>query len=737
MAIQQNSADRFYAKIHTLVFDNKIKEALTELGSFMLSINANAFMQALEQMNETYKLVLDYYIKGVQDPERDNIIKKIKISILELSDTIYQHALSQTGMYVYYLKNNIEKEKDIAKEQAAKEIDSYTFEQEFTRLLEETDLSIADVATDNVLKISPKLFELMWLTDKYTETDTRLVSAIRKSKNLAWQEKCITVSAVTLSLINSFDKEKLIVLADFYEDREHQVWQRALTGLIIAAVLYDKRLALYPEIQNRFKVYAGNETFISDLDKLLVQMLKSQETEKLTRKFHEEIVPNVKKFESKIREKLDIDNIIKEDLLDDKNPGWEEVFEDNPDLLDKMQEISEMQMEGLDLFMSTFSMLKHFNFFNEISNWFRPFYKEQPDVEQVFSKIPHETSDFLAGLEKSFYICNSDKYSFALNIGNMPDEQSAQIISLFTMESQAMQEAQHDDEMVNKVDNDRYVFTQYVQDLYRFFKLYTYRSDFKDIFTLRWNIARSWLLSTLENNETIIRSSAEFLFKKERYYDAGYLFSKLLKHNDSDVYIFEKLAYCYQKVGNFHKAVEYYKKAEIFDKNRIWSLKKIIYCYRKLGDAEQAIQWSLEAEKLLPQDSYIQIMLGNSYLDLQNYGQALAHYLKADFMSENNNKVLRPIIWCCFMLDKYDLASSYFRQLEEKQIASAHDYVIAGYTAICLQQKAKAAACFSKALSFADYTLKDFTETIENEKKYLFEKGILPNDLQLIVDFVG
>ena len=46
-----------------------------------------------------------------------------------------------------------------------------------------------------------------------------------------------------------------------------------------------------------------------------------------------------------------------------------------------------MQIEGSDVFMSAFSKLKNFPFFNEFSNWFSPFYKENEfigvSVEEV------------------------------------------------------------------------------------------------------------------------------------------------------------------------------------------------------------------------------------------------------------------------------------------------------------------------------------------------------------------
>lgn len=56
----------------------------------------------------------------------------------------------------------------------------------------------------------------------------------------------------------------------------------------------------------------------------------------------------------------------------ENNPEWEELLDRNG-LTKKMQELSEMQSDGADLMMVTFSNLKQFPFFNKAVNWFLPF----------------------------------------------------------------------------------------------------------------------------------------------------------------------------------------------------------------------------------------------------------------------------------------------------------------------------------------------------------------------------
>ncbi len=735
MAIPSAEIDSTFTGLCNLVFANRLKEALNQLGVLMEGMHVADFTLQYEELNQTYRMLLEYNFRGVPDPQRNMIFGKLKVSLLELADKVRQQAFAQTGMHIYQLKSRIEKEKEIAKEEATRKLDNYLFELEYTKLLNDSELADQNSEDASSLSVSPKLFQLMWLTDKYTDTDLLLIKAIRESVSLPWYEKCLAVSAITLSLINCFDKEKFAVLNEFYRDRQPQVWQRAFAGLIVAVFIYDKRLELYPTIRTQFDLFKSEERFSMDLNNFLLQILKALETENITKKFREEILPDVQKFESKIREKLDIDNIINSELIEDKNPDWEQIFEDSPDLLNKIEKMSEMQMEGLDLFMGTFAMLKNFDFFREISNWFRPFYKEnETAINSVGDEIQGKW-DFLSGLEDSFYMCNSDKYSFCFNINHLPDEQGRNIVSLFNMEAESMRELSSEDKLLNKPGKDTFIFTQYIQDLYRFFKLHPFRNDFRDIFSLKWDIADSWLLQNQADNTTILRNAAEFLFSKMHYVEASGLFLALAQKPEPDQAVHEKLAYCFQMMGNFRLALEYYKRAELFDSNRLWSLKKIIFCYRKLGDTESALKWSLEAVALDNDDAYLQTMLGNCFLDLHQFEKALDHYFKAEILAPENKKVLRPIAWCCFVVGKLDLALTYCQLILDED-HTANDMINAGHVELCMGNKPKAMERYIAAIASGGTNLLQFTETLDFDKRYLIANGVDPTDIQLITDYL-
>jgi len=332
-------------------------------------------------------------------------------------------------------------------------------------------------------------------------------------------------------------------------------------------------------------------------------------------------------------------------------------------------------------------------------------------------------------------MCNSDKYSFCFNIKHLPGEQSRNVISLFNMEAESMREISSEDGLLNKPGRDTFIFTQYIQDLYRFFKLHPFHGDFRDIFDLNWDIQENWLVNSISDNTLILRNSAEFLFNKIHYPAAAGLFRVLTTKPEQDQVVYEKLAYCNQMMGDFKSALEFYKRAELYDSNRIWSLKKIIFCYRKLGDNESALKWSLEAAALDPDDAYLQTMLGNCYLDQQQYDLALDHYFRVEFLSPENKKVLRPIAWCCFVLGKLDIARNYLQRIEAEG-ATASDLVNAGHIELCTGNKPRAMEFYLSAIASGIFSLAQFTETLEFDKNHLIANGVDPAEIQLITDYI-
>jgi Tfp pilus assembly protein PilF len=721
----------------SLALNKQLKESFAVLAQLVVKANMADLSRQLEDLSITYDNLLNYTFRGVRDPQRERIYKSLIVSTLELADMAKQKALVHSGMRIQVLKEELEKTIEKAREEAQRDITDF----EFSRGLSDVFMGNSTQGSKSVYiveeQISARIFNFIWLSDKFADTDIQLIQTIRSSDSLPWHQKSLVVSALTLSLLNCFDENKFLLLADFYNDREQGTWQRALTGLLLTFDQYGSRVTYYPKLMQRLEAFADDERFGKDIERLFVQIIKAQGTEKVTKKFREDILPDIAKIESKLKEKLDLDNILPEDYMEDKNPDWELLFSDSPGLIEKIEQMSQLQMDGNDLFMGTFSMLKHFDFFRETANWFLPFYRGNEAMQAALPKdedFDHEA--FLEGLENAFYMCDSDKYSFGLNINNLPGQQRKFIAGMFGMEAESLKDITAEDRLLNKPEADNHAFIQYIQDLYRFYKLNPLHDEFNDFFLKSWEIHQSAFFDLTVPQSAIRRRLGEFLFEQEYFDHALGVFLELLnKQEATDQDIYEKIAYCYQRKSNFREAVSYYLKSELFGTNRMWNIKKIVYCYRMLKNAENALRWCNEAALIDPEDLYIHTQSANSYLDLKVFDHALEHYFKVEFLSPGNKKVMRPIAWCAFATGKLGIASDYSSLILDSEPV-AHDYINAGHLALCLGDKPQATLLYKKSLASAEITFAEFLLVFAHDESYLLQNGVEKDEIHLLLDYL-
>ncbi|MFP4449052.1 MAG: tetratricopeptide repeat protein [Bacteroidales bacterium] len=700
------------------------------------------YRNQLDKHKSAYNSILEHAFTEVRDPKQKEIYQRLQKDILETGDRLKEHVLTQKGgSSIYKTKWKLEQEIESGRIQYDKLLESLTVDKELDELLKDVDISTEENQNQepgNRNEVLSDLFRSIWMVDKYGDEENKLIRNINNSDKLPWHDKCLFVSALTLGALRCFDEQKVELLFELYEKQEEQVWQRALVGLVFILYKFDNRIHLYPKIINRLKSLAGNQQFEKNIEAIIIQTIKSQETEELTRKWEEEILPEIIKMRPKIEQKLDLENILSEKFIEDKNPDWERVFEDSPDLMDKLQEFSKMQMEGSDVFMSAFGRLKNFPFFNRIGNWFIPFYKDNPEIANVNSGDSQvDISPLVEKLESSHYMCNSDKYSFCFNLQHIPEEQKNTLMHLFNEEMKQMQEIGEDEQLLNDFAKTKSIYAQYLQDLYRFYKLHPLKREIEDVFRYKLDIYNTNFFDTVIDNKDISRNIAEFYFERNHFDRAIELFKTILeeKNNDSEGEILEKTAYSYQRKGEYQKALDYYQKAELFDTNKAWVVKKIALCYRYLNQPESALEYYKTAEQLEPENLYIQAYIGHSLFQLKRYEEALKYYFKVEYMAPENAKIRRPIAWCSFVLSKFDTAENYINKLLEQE-SNYFDYITLGHVYWCTERPEDAKDAYVQAVLHKDGNFEKFSSAFLDNRKDLEDKGIEPLDINLMLDYV-
>jgi tetratricopeptide (TPR) repeat protein len=735
-----NKVIRQHKNLCKLVSEKRIKQSLDILQDM---ISVSQLPNLRDEYNDlvlTYRNMLKYTIEGIKDPERNKVYLKLMQSILGLSDRLRQDILSHySGWHTYWVKQQTEKEQKLTGKTIPETVDDFIFKPELDEILKLGDESDPDPESKMSLmrkQLIKDIFDHLWLTDYYVEAEKGLMDIIIRQGKFKWYESSLFVSAITLSALRTWQTEKLMMLIDVYEANQDQVMERALSGLILNLHYYNNRILLYPDLRSKIIEMSKEKSFTEHCRIIVLQTIRSRETEGLSRKLQDEILPKVAKLKPRIEEKLDLENILPADKNEEKNPDWSEMFNESDEIFKTMEELTNLQMEGADVYMSAFSNLKHFDFFKDFQNWFIPFYPDHEIINEIFRDeiLGPGTNELAEALYKTPFICNSDKYSLLLNLKYLPSSQKSMMLKVFRMELEGLRQLDEDEKVIDPSRSFRTNVTQYLQDLYRFFKLSPYRKEFEDIFLGKLDIYNSEFFRMTCNAKEAESGLADYFFSKNYYSDALDLFFRQMEEKPDDAQLYEKIGYCFQQEGNFEDALTYYRRAELIDR-KVWNLNKIGLCLRKLGKKEEALDYYLQAGEMDPENIHTAIMTGHCYLDLHDYEAALKYYFRVEYKDPGNIKILRPIAFCYLALGRFDDSEKYYERLSSGKL-NAHDYINKGHLALCQGKKKEAVDLYRLSILTGEISKEEFMEIFEEDKLLLFSLGINPDDLPILLDYL-
>jgi tetratricopeptide (TPR) repeat protein len=729
-----------HKRLCNLVSVKRIKQSLDILSDMLINASSGDLRDEYENIVMTYRNMLSYTIDGINDPERNKIYLKLIQSILGLSDRVRQDILSHnSGWHTYWIKQQAEKEMKLSGRTIVETVDDLMFKSELDEWLKLSN----EINPDPESEISTKhkhliknIFNHLWLTDYYGEAENSLINIILKSDKFRWYESSIFATAITLSSLRTWQTEKLFHLITLYEAGQEQVMERALAGLILNLHYYNVRVLLYPEITGRIEKLSRNSTFREHCRIIVLQTIRSRETETLSKKLHDEILPQVAKLKPRIEEKLDLDNILPKDKNEEKNPDWSEMFSDSEEIYKTMEELTKLQMEGADVYMSAFANMKHFDFFKDFQNWFVPFYPDHETVNEIYRDeiLGPGTNELAEALYKTPFICNSDKYSLLLNLKYLPSSQKSMMLKVFRMELEGLQQISEDESATDPYKNFRTIVTQYLQDIYRFFKLSPYKKEFEDLFIGRMDIYNSEFFRMTFKASDAEAGLADYFFGKNFYEDALFLFLKQISVKPSDAQLYEKIAYCYQENSDYEEALKYYRRAELIDR-KVWTIKKIGLCLRRLGKNEDALEYYLQACDMEPENFHTVLMTAHCYLDLKKYEEALKYYFRIEYGDPGNLKILRPIAYCYFALGRFGDSEKYYDRLSEGKL-NAHDLINKGHLALCKGNKKEAIELYRQSLIGGELSNEQFMSIFAEDSALLISLGVNQDDLPILLDYL-
>lgn len=713
----------------------EVKEACASL--LMLAVNLREWQitEKLGELETTYKYLLNYQFDGIDDPHREDVFSGIMRTLYELTDDASDELMSLDSPNIFFEKLRLESFRQQPLISEYKEAIAQA----------ENALSIADLSGQNDDKLSTMknltvkkerlqtdMFNTVFVSTRLTDNQQPMYLDFIQDKAVSSIHKSLFIAALTLNLLHRFDFRKLSVLISACQSDDARARARAIVGLVFVLVQFDSRIKFYPESLNELTELATNDEFKKMLEKVLIQLIRSKETENISRKMMDEIIPQMMRFSSKAGRKLSMEDFMNDSDLADKNPEWKKDLEASG-LADKLQEYTELHLEGADVFHSTFANLKSFPFFRELSNWFLPFDEGYSQLMDLTARSKNNL--LLTAISKSGYMCDSDKYSFCMSLLQIPEQQHQMIAMQLGEEAGQLERLQKEEMLFNPHVSDEIISNQYIQNLYRFFKLFPRRDNFEDIFGFHSNFYQYDTIQPFIHDPETQKRVALFCFEKNHLVEAEQIYKLLIAESETvnDEW-WQKIGYCRQMRNEIDSAIAAYNQADTINSQNSWTIKRLAHCYRLLKKPETALEYFRRAEHLQPENLSIQMSIGHCYLDMDKYQEAINQYFKVELSDSSNTKTQRPIAWTALLSGKLELSESYYKQLIESK-PSLHDYLNLGHIYLSTKKMKEAIESYSKSLKMAEnYAafLKNFREDEEILHKLGVDSSIFPRLLDQI-----
>ena len=720
-----------------LLDGGRLKEALIQLQGISVQASRWDLHNRIENTLMAYGYMLQYAGQGMDDPNRKEFYRQTLRTAYELTDATNIALLSMKTSATFYDRirtSALQPYKAYSELQL--QLEAYTEDMGTATLLyhdEKRRQAEMIKIWDRHEGALTELFDKTWTTPLWTETESKEAHDILQSVLVSANDIAIMVSAATLSLLRIFDAKKLNFLMEAYKHEDFQVNQRAIVGIVIALSKHEKRLRLYPEIASRLALLCEEERFKKNLQTIQMQLLFTRETSKIEKKMREEIIPEMMKNAKQLNNpKFRFDET--EDA-EDQNPEWEEWM-DKSGITKKLQEMTEWQMEGGDIYMGSFAQLKTYPFFNQVSHWFYPFDINMPELAPIRKELEGDQFSIFKMISLSDNFCHSDKYSFILATMEMPASMRDLTLQQMKEQTEMHEELKDNMQMLTQQGKEAKSFSKlYIQDLYRFFKLWKRHKEEEDIFQWKFNLWDNPLFGHALQAEDFTKELADYLLRKEYLEEAYTLYLKLMEAHTPMADVYQKAGFIMQKQKRYKEAFRHYEYADILHPDNVWTNKHLAQCYKQCGDFANALKYYQKVEAAQPNNLNIALQIGQCLARMEKYEEALAYFYKVEYLEKNPANARRAIAWCSFLTRKDEDALRYYGLLLEGTSPKAEDWMNAGHVHLVANRTQEALRHYKNAQKHFELH-GEFIDAFLKDKATLLQMGIAEEDIAIVLDLL-
>ena len=725
--MEPNKVISSYKDIISILDRKLLSKAIERLKALADELPSDDIKLDLNELEANYATMLNFLNNGIIDPEREKVhtglinkayvlADKVRISLLTLYSNNFYFECKRR--FDYDNSQTFDSLYDILKRSYSK-LDNHK-DIDFNYVLE--DCQEHEETLEN-------LFNRVWLKDFWRVEDYENINRLFSDDNILLVDKASIIGATLLSLFEHFDEKKMLFLFDAYGSDEMQLSQRAIVCIALVIANFPEKILQFPEVNSRLKLYKDDATFVSNLVIVQKQLITTWETEKITKKMKEDIIPSITRFAQK--NNIPSNDIISPTAMEDINPEWNDWMHKSG-MHDKLRELGDMQQEGADIYMITFSQLKTYPFFAKLFNWFMPFTDSNSRIVKTVDNNPEQKSDAFRAILDADIFCDSDKYSFSFLMSHLP---AGQRESIFPQLGEAGKEQIESSKSYDSGKRKKIYCRSFIRDLYRFYNLFYRRNDFENPFR-HIELYKAKPLRDIFMSRDILMPIADYLIRNEHYDKATYPLSMLDgKDKEDALEILQKLGLCNQKQMELNSATKYYIRALNIAPNNIWTNHHIANLYRTFMLHKEALPYYKKVEEAKPNSIPLIRELADCLMETGEKEKALNYYYKVEYL-ENDNVTIRTLVditETSLICGKAEQAQTYVNKILEKD-KSYKSYMLAGHV-YWIKGDPKTAFEFYHQSKATYNGEKDFNEAFYNSAIPLLLADIMSeNDVSIICD---
>ncbi len=687
-----------------------------------------AIHRRIEEIEANYLLMRDFMRRGFDDPDRETIYRQSlkKLYAVFVDYTIEELTRQKTELRDARRRLN---GRQLQVEYLRQVMESYVQETAFSAI-QSTPGHDRIHANEMGQAFDAILTSLCWDVSTMEQMTELLCAPTIEAADAA-----LLVSAVILANSICFDAYKWLAMLHIYQRAEDdQVRQRALVGWFFT--MPDKETALYPEIERAMETLNDDENTMRELLELQIQMVYCLHADADTETIRREIIPSLMKNSDFHITQKGIVEMDEDPLNDILNPGA--VDKAMEEMEQAVSQMADMQQRGVDIYFGGFSQMKRFPFFYKLHNWFLPFYEDHPDLQKTRDKL--QKSKFLQLLFQHGPFCNSDKYSFAFALANIVDRIPENMREMLDSE-----EAFGPVASSSETHSAAYVRRMYLQDLFRFYRLYQGKGDFPNPFeTEGRHQPMLLLLHPLIMNVGIRNRLAEY----EKFLYKRGLYNEILAIADHAPATTDHLTIYATTLLRLHRDEEAKRVFASIIKNEPDNLaarRGYASASFRIGqyyDAAEAYQFlitkkpdSLSLQLNLSMTQIAKANIEESHDDANSlFGEVRERLYKLHFEHPDDLRVIRVLAWAQLCEGNIEKADDLYAKILSTDDATADDYLNAGYAKWFGRKIEDAAHLFCKCLHHSPENRQDLAALFEEDRQLLARRGITSSECHLMSD---